>query len=85
MADSIFDAMDADGDNRITLEEYKKLVNKKPVLLQGLGLYDPGNEIQYELPTRGITVTFGHANWGLMLNIMIGIRLSVILSFVSFY
>lgn len=73
--------MDADGDKIITLEEYKSIITKNPVLLQGLGLYNPENEIRYELPTRGITVTFGHPNWGLMLNIMIGIRLSVIILF----
>jgi len=77
VADSIFNAMDENGDEIITLQEYKDAVNQNPVLLQGLGLFDPKDEIQYQLPTHGVTVTFGHAKWGLMLNIMIGIRLAV--------
>ena len=60
-----------------TTLQFKDIAQQRPIVLQGLGLYNPENYVHYELPTSGITVTFGHAKWGLMLNIMIGIRLSV--------
>ena len=77
MADSIFKALDEDNNGLVTLEEFKDVAQQRPIVLQGLGLYNPENYVHYELPASGTTVTFGHAKWGLMLNIMIGIRLSV--------
>ena len=77
VADSVFQALDENGDGIVTLDEYKDVAQRNPVILQGLGLFEPQNVVQYELPTSGVTVTFGHAHWGLMLNIMIGIRLSI--------
>ena len=81
VAKSIFSELDENKDGIVTSTEYKSVASKNPLLLQGIGMFNPEKiqnfPVSAVFPSQGIAITFGHPNWPLVLNIMIGLRLSI--------
>lgn len=73
----------ADVSGKITLQQYKSCVSKNTLFFQSLGLiFDTDTEFEFlktlsSRPKKELSITFGHKDWSMVQNMMLGIRRSV--------
>lgn len=73
----------ADISGEISLEQYKACVSKNSLFFQSLGLiFDLDHSFHFlkrlpSQPKKELSITFGHKDWSLVQNMMLGIRRSV--------